>query len=297
METLKMTEKIKLSVAEIADLADKAKKKGINSGLPATRAGVNRRVTKQGWESEDIPTAGGKNGFKKLYTIPSYIIEELKEKGVLDLLTPGKEGSSSTQSGKYPAGSVGALTSALKEPIYKEYGVVKREKTNLPVVPLSMQQMVKEYADWSEKQDTAEIVPVRYHTSVFASAGAGSIVWDVETEAMWFRASFFQYLGIPPERCFCTRIKGDSMFPTIIDRGTVLWQACAEFVNEGIYLFRQGNELKVKRLQKIAPSVFRVISDNPNKGLYPTFDLDLSHSEDHYFEIYGCYLWDCGISN
>ena len=167
-----MTEKIKLSVAEIADLANKAKKKGINSGLPATRAGVNRRVTKQGWESEDIPTAGGKNGFKKLYTIPSYIIEELKEKGVLDLLTPGKEGSSSTQSGKYPAGRVGALASALKEPIYEEYGVVKREKPNLPVVPLSMQQMVKEYADWSEKQDTAEIVPVRYHTSVFASAAS-----------------------------------------------------------------------------------------------------------------------------
>ena len=91
METLKMTEKIKLSVAEIADLADKAKKKGINSGLPATRAGVNRRVTKQGWESEDIPTAGGKNGFKKLYTIPSYIIEELKEKGVLDFLRPEKK--------------------------------------------------------------------------------------------------------------------------------------------------------------------------------------------------------------
>ena len=119
----------------------------------------------------------------------------------------------------------------------------------------------------------------------------------VETEAMWFRASFFDHLGACPENRFCTRIKGDSMFPTIIDRGTVLWQACTEYLSEGIYLFRQGDELRVKRLQKIAPSVFRVISDNPNKGLYPTFDLDLSHSEDHYFEIYGRYLWDCGISN
>lgn len=292
-----MTEKIKLSVAEIADLADKAKKKGINSGLPATRAGVNRRVTKQGWESEDIPTVGGKNGFKKLYTIPSYIIEELKEKGVLDLLTPGKEGSSSTQNDKYPTGKAGTPEPVLKESIYEGYGAFKHGKPNLPAVPLSMRQMVKEYADWSEKQDTAEIVPVRYHTSVFASAGAGSIVWDVETEAMWFRASFFQYLGIPPERCFCTRIKGDSMFPTIIDRGTVLWQATAEFTNEGIYLFRQDNELKVKRLQKIAPGVFRVISDNPNKVLYPAFDLDLTEADEHYFEIYGRCLWACGIPN
>lgn len=292
-----MTEKIKLSVAEIADLADKAKKKGINSGLPATRAGVNKRVTAQGWESEDVPTAGGKNGFKKLYTIPTYVIEELKEKGVLNLLVPEKEGSGSVQSGKYPTGKAGTPAPVLREFIYKEYGAAKREKANLPAVPLSMRQMIEEYPEWSAGQNTAAITPVRYYSSVFASAGPGNIIWEVETEAMWFRTSFFDHLGIPPAHCFCTRIKGDSMFPTIIDRGTVLWQATAEFTNEGIYLFRQDNELKVKRLQKIAPGVFRVISDNPNKVLYPAFDLDLTEADEHYFEIYGRCLWACGIPN
>lgn len=292
-----MTEKIKLSVAEIADLADKAKKKGINSGLPATRAGVNKRVTAQGWESEDVPTAGGKNGFKKLYTIPTYVIEELKEKGVLNLLVPEKEGSGSVQSGKYPTGKARTPAPVLKESIYKEYGASKRGKLNLPAVPLSMRQMIEEYPEWSAGQNTAAITPVRYYSSVFASAGPGNIIWEVETEAMWFRTSFFDHLGIPPAHCFCTRIKGDSMFPTIIDRGTVLWQATAEFTNEGIYLFRQDNELKVKRLQKIAPGVFRVISDNPNKVLYPAFDLDLTEADEHYFEIYGRCLWACGIPN
>lgn len=292
-----MTEKIKLSVAEIADLADKAKKKGINSGLPATRAGVNKRVTAQGWESEDVPTAGGKNGFKKLYTIPTYVIEELKEKGVLNLLVPEKEGSGSVQSGKYPTGKAGTPAPVLRESIYKEYGAAKREKANLPAVPLSMRQTVNAYPEWAARQNTEAITPVRYYSSVFASAGPGSIVWEAETEAMWFRTSFFDHLGIPPARCFCTRIKGDSMFPTIIDRGTVLWQATAEFTNEGIYLFRQDNELKVKRLQKIAPGVFRVISDNPNKVLYPAFDLDLTEADEHYFEIYGRCLWACGIPN
>ena len=270
-----------LSIQEIADFSNKLKDMGIISGLPSSKPGVTDRVQRENWPFTEVRGKGGKGGVKRIYTLPDYVIEELKEKGVLDVLLQEKAACSGKPEAK---------------PIYNERAD-SRENARLPAVPLSMRQMIEEYPEWSARQSTAEIVPVRNHTIVFASAGPGNIIWEVETEAMWFRASFFQYLGIPPERCFCTRIKGDSMFPTIIDRGTVLWQACAEYLSEGIYLFRQGDELRVKRLQKIAPSVFRIISDNPNKGLYPTFDLDLSHSEDHYFEIYGRYLWDFGISN
>ena len=268
---------LKFGIDELVELVEQYELKS----LPRSDRGIAGKAKRENWGCVHVSGKGGPKGIKTLYEIPNYVIEELKEKGVLDVLLQEK----AARSGKPEA-----------KPIYNERAD-SRENARLPAVPASMRQMVKEYADWSEKQDTAEIVPVRYHTSVFASAGAGSIVWDVETEAMWFRASFFQYLGIPPERCFCTRIKGDSMFPTIIDRGTVLWQATAEFTNEGIYLFRQDNELKVKRLQKIAPGVFRVISDNPNKVLYPAFDLDLTEADEHYFEIYGRCLWACGIPN
>ena len=268
---------LKFGIDELVELVEQYELKS----LPRSDRGIAGKAKRENWGCVHVSGKGGPKGIKTLYEIPNYVIEELKEKGVLDVLLQEK----ADRSGKPEA-----------KLIYNERAD-SRENARLPAVPASMRQMVKEYADWSEKQDTAEIVPVRYHTSVFASAGAGSIVWDVETEAMWFRASFFQYLGIPPERCFCTRIKGDSMFPTIIDRGTVLWQATAEFTNEGIYLFRQDNELKVKRLQKIAPGVFRVISDNPNKVLYPAFDLDLTEADEHYFEIYGRCLWACGIPN
>ena len=268
---------LKFSIAEIYDFVGNFKLRS----LPATKRAIQYKVERESWPFQEAETQGGKGGVKRIYTLPDYVIEELKEKGVLDVLRQEK----ADRSGKPEA-----------KPIYNERAD-SRENARLPAVPLSMRQMIEEYPEWSARQSTAGIVPVRYHTSVFASAGPGSIVWDVETEAMWFRASFFQYLGIPPERCFCTRIKGDSMFPTIIDRGTVLWQATAEFTNEGIYLFRQDNELKVKRLQKIAPGVFRVISDNPNKVLYPAFDLDLTEADEHYFEIYGRCLWACGIPN
>ena len=268
---------LKFGIDELVELVEQYELKS----LPRSDRGIAGKAKRENWGCVHVSGKGGPKGIKTLYEIPNYVIEELKEKGVLDVLLQEKADRSSKPVAK---------------PIYNGRAD-SRENAHLPAVPLSMRQMFEEYPEWSARQSTAGIVPVRYHTSVFASAGPGSIVWDVETEAMWFRASFFDHLGVRPANCFCTRIKGDSMFPTIIDRGTVLWQVCAEYLSEGIYLFRQGDELRVKRLQKIAPSVFRVISDNPNKGLYPTFDLDLSHSEDHYFEIYGRYLWDCGISN
>ena len=112
---------------------------------------------------------------------------------------------------------------------------------------------------------------------------------------MWFRASFFDYLGVPPAQCFCTRVRGDSMHPTLIDRGTVLWKMQNGYTREGIYLFRQVNELRIKRLQRTSRRVFRIISDNSNKDIYPIETLDLTELGEHDFEIYGFYLWDCGM--
>ena len=114
-------------------------------------------------------------------------------------------------------------------------------------------------------------------------------------EAMWFRASFFDYLGVPPSHCFCTRVRGDSMHPTLIDRSTVLWKMQNGYTREGIYLFRQVDELRIKRLQRTSRNVFRIISDNSNKDIYPVETLDLAELGEYDFEIYGFYLWDCGI--
>ena len=163
-------------------------------------------------------------------------------------------------------------------------------------VPDFMRPMVAEYDDWAAAQDTNAIVPVRYHTNVFGSAGNGYALDEpLATEAMWFHRSFFDVLSVLPEKCFCTRVKGDSMHPTLIDRGTVLWAMQNGYTAEGIYLFRQVNELRIKRLQRVNSFTFRIISDNANKDIYPTELLDLRELQDYEFEIYGRYLWDCAI--
>ena len=163
-------------------------------------------------------------------------------------------------------------------------------------IPESMRPMVAEYDDWAAEQGTDSIVPVRYHTNVFGSASNGyAFGGELRTEAMWFRSSIFDVLGVKPAHCFCTRVKGDSMYPTLTDRGTVLWQMTSRYTGEGIYLFRQVDELRIKRLQQINGHTFRIISDNANKDIYPTTDLDLREMQDYEFEVYGRYLWDCSI--
>ena len=273
-----MTDVVKKSAAEIVELAKQLAKKNSSLKMPTTAAGRAYRVEKENWDYEEVPTQGGKNGLKKIYTLPVYLIEELKKNNLI---------------------SQSEIISSPKQPTpakpHRPYLKTGKHAAGEPVASF-MQPMVAGYDDWAEQQNTDSIVPVRYHTNVFGSAGNGyEVLEEVNTEAMWFRRSFFDVLGVPPARCFCTRVKGNSMHPTLTDGGTVLWQMTSRYMSEGIYLFRQVGELRIKRLQQINGFTFRIISDNPNDTLYPITDLDLREMQDYEFEIYGRYLWDCSI--
>lgn len=276
---------MELSAQEITELVKNAADNGVILDLPSSKVGVKIRAENQNWKSRMVQGKGGKGGMKKIYTLPPHIVEELKEKGVLPQ-------SDTATAPVQPAPAQAPPAPAKPHRSYLKNGTRKP----LGAVPPFMQPMVAEYDDWAAAQDTGLIVPVRYHTNVFGSAGNGyEVMEQVNTEAMWFRSSFFEMLGVPPARCFCTRVKGDSMHPTLTDRGTVLWQMTARYTGAGIYLFRQVNELRIKRLQQINSFTFSVISDNPNATLYPQEMLDLRDLQDHEFEIYGRYLWDCSI--
>ena len=272
-----MSDITKKSAAELVELAKQLVIKRSGLKIPTTAAGIAYRAEKENWDYEEVPTQGGKNGLKKIYTLPPLLIEELKAKGLLHLLDDPSATRQNTPAKPH--------RSFPKAPARTGGGI-----------PEFMRPMVAEYDDWAAEQGTDSIVPVRYHTNVFGSAGNGyAFGEELRTEAMWFRSSFFDVLGVKPAHCFCTRVKGDSMYPTLTDRGTVLWQMTSRYTGAGIYLFRQVDELRIKRLQQINGHTFNVISDNANKDIYPTETLDLREMQDYEFEVYGRYLWDCSI--
>lgn len=249
----------KISASELSELQQKFELKSI----PSTARGILLKAERESWPSEQVAGKGGKGGIKNIFSIPAYVIEEMEEKGVLHLIESAESSD----------------TNCAEESIHA-----------------SRRPIEQDYTDWVGTQDRHSIAPVRYYKHVFASAGSGAIPWDTSPESMWFRDSFFSALGVKPADCFCTRIDGDSMFPTLIDQGTALWHATGQYTREGIYLIRQYNELRVKRLQRVSSTLYNIISDNPNKSIYPTTELDLSKISASDFEIYGKYLWSCGIA-
>ncbi len=246
--------------------------------LPGGERGILGKATREGWEYEQVPSKGGKGGKKKVFLLPNDVVDEIREKGLMHLMGE-------------------AVSEQLQPPLQGDISEPTKPSLEYGNLPSFMRRAVANYADWAMVQKIDDIIPIRYYSNVYGSAGNGFIFNDIlETEAMWFRASFFKRLGVRPERCFCTRVKGDSMMPTLIDRGTVLWHGDNRYTGEGIYLFRYLDELKIKRLQRIGKNIYRIISDNPNQITYPVTDLDLSNAQEYDFEIYGKYLWDCGIS-
>ena len=77
--------------------------------LPNTVRAIQYRAQKEGWLFDEVPSQWGKKGVKRIYPLPSYVIEELEEKGLLHLIESSDE----------EAHRVGALPS--ESNIHKEY--------------------------------------------------------------------------------------------------------------------------------------------------------------------------------
>ena len=69
----------KFSISEIQNLVSK---NGLKS-LPLTVRAIQYRAEKENWDYEEVPTQGGKNGLKKIYTLPAYLIDELEKNDLI----------------------------------------------------------------------------------------------------------------------------------------------------------------------------------------------------------------------
>lgn len=98
-----------------------------------------------------------------------------------------------------------------------------------------------------------------------------------------------------PEYLIAFQEKGDSMSPTIKLNSLVIFDTYKnQYDSEGIYLIKQGQEYRIKRLQKATISKLLIISDNAS--IYPVVELDLLNTNNNEFCILGKYVFDCGAA-
>ena len=107
---------------------------------------------------------------------------------------------------------------------------------------------------------------------VDAAAGPGALVgYEHVIGDMKFPREWLRTQDLVAERCRLIRVVGESMEPTLPDRGLVLIDLQRKERRDGkICVIRIGDELIVKRTVEDAQAGWLLKSDNPNKDGWPS---------------------------
>ncbi|MEO1347526.1 MAG: S24 family peptidase, partial [Cyanobacteria bacterium J06635_15] len=92
------------------------------------------------------------------------------------------------------------------------------------------------------------------------------------------------------EHLLLTQVNDDSMEPTLVVGDLILADTnCRDLaaIAHGLFLFKLGDQILVKRLQSLPNKVIRVLSDNP---AYEAFSLDLS-DKSNGLSLMGRVVW------
>ena len=110
-------------------------------------------------------------------------------------------------------------------------------------------------------EDEFALVP-RY--DVKAAGGGGAIVQSEQVvDHLAFRREWLHREGLKAGKLALIEATGDSMSPTINKGDLVLVALDQVDGNDGVYVLRRGNALRVKRLQHMSDGRLKVMSDNP----------------------------------
>ncbi|GLQ73293.1 helix-turn-helix domain-containing protein [Vibrio penaeicida] len=140
------------------------------------------------------------------------------------------------------------------------------------------------YSDLSLYKDFTEEFALIPGYRIQVSAGHGSLNPDQlePTRHLAFRRKWLKYRGFKEKDLAIVWAKGDSMEPTIHNNDTLVVNMERKKPSDGhIYIFRNGDELFVKRYQSML-GTWRLISDN---SFYS--DLDIPKEEQYQFEVVG----------
>jgi len=132
-----------------------------------------------------------------------------------------------------------------------------------------------------------DFAAIRLH-DVQLAAGDGAKNWpNSATSALAFPKPWLHQNGISPAAASLVWISGDSMLPTLKSGAmAIINHNRRDPRKRRVYALRQGDELRVKRLERLGPDQLLITSDNPD---YPAELLSGADLDD--VEIIGEVVW------
>ena len=135
-----------------------------------------------------------------------------------------------------------------------------------------------------EKDD--KIYYVKYFPEIKASAGCGFLTGNEFAEKLGLTSSFIRQIGIINiENISIIRVVGNSMEPTLKTNDYLFVDTSKKDIyNNKIYVIKEDNSLKVKRIKKDNPFAKEVtiISDNQIEGEYPPYSLKIDDMDKNF---------------
>jgi len=156
--------------------------------------------------------------------------------------------------------------------------------TPLQAVPLDYSEQPPPIDD----EDAKAMIEVRLHPQKFAAGDGeaetepGSLISSLSFPAPWLRR-----LGISAQSAALVWVKGDSMTPTLKNGAMAMLDTRINDIKKRkIYAFRFGEELFVKRLERISPDTLIALSDNAAYDTKVIAGADLEQ-----FQMFGEVVW------
>lgn len=122
------------------------------------------------------------------------------------------------------------------------------------------------------------------------SCGGGVITWDMEPQAPVMKSeAWFRRHDVRPEHCFGIWADGESMSTRIQHQDLLFFdKRVTEPRSGGIFLIDHPDGLRVKRLNRSLDGAWTLISDNPDKRLFP--DERITPDQANLIRIHGRFV-------
>lgn len=144
------------------------------------------------------------------------------------------------------------------------------------------------------------IVYIPYYTCFkdYYLAASSQKYDDQHYDVFAFHKSWFdEKLDVTTDNLFVFKVDDDSMEPTLLRNNIVLASSTESFKDyseDGLYLIKINDVLKVKRLQHLPGNKFKIISDNPT---YETYTTKLDSLSNEITLVGYIHFWINKISN
>jgi phage repressor protein C with HTH and peptisase S24 domain len=228
-------------------------------GVALTRGAAERLAERTGTNINTV------KGWRQRKSVPlSHLSDAARETGrSLDWLLTGRGAEVAPVSGSKIEPSTGARSI---EPKPRPAVAVTTGRATTQGAVLEDQRVYSRTLKLLEGRRELEFVLVpRYGLRASAGEGrpvgeeGGSQIGEIAFESEWMRRNF----GRAGQGFAMVDVAGDSMESTLWDGETVVIDLQQhELVSGGIYLLRDGDELLVKRLQRLIGGAVEVVSDN-----------------------------------